>query len=408
MTEHYIDTPRTDAGNTTFLNNAQDLENLSVENSFQIPANGENDLLKQLRTNRRGLDLRTPRSRAPLNDRRNLPTAPGHGEFTPLMKSVTKNNLLRNGKKNGVPDTPAFLKPGFKNSVESPALPAPDGSAVYGDETASSLTEQDQVTPIPQVASSSAQSTPLATLPKRDGGGLFADGATLKEQENVGFFSYGRLYESDKLIYHVQIINKVEKENFGLKLKIHFLEEQLKKSGPGLNEAALKENTELKVTRVTMQKELHRYRKSLGQAERDLEDYRSQFSELQEKARQKHADASLREEVERLRRDVEKKEAEIKELKEDLRSAEGRDAEAGRMRDEIEDLQAELRERDRILEEKEDEIVRLLLYDLKRLSLILVSGRAKGTSQQGLGCHCGIGRGLRILSERSSRPSRSA
>lgn len=131
----------------------------------------------------------------------------------------------------------------------------------------------------------------------------------------------------------------------------------LRKSGPGLNEAALKENTELKITRITMQKELHRYRKNLGQAERDLEAYRLQFSELQEKMKQKHADASLREELENLNKDVEKKEEDIEELKEKLSAAEKQDEEAETLRQEIEDLQADLREKDRIIEERDDEIV---------------------------------------------------
>ena len=47
------------------------------------------------------------------------------------------------------------------------------------------------------------------------------------------------------------IINKVEKENFGLKSKMHFLEETLRKAGPDFNAAALKENTDLKVDRMT-------------------------------------------------------------------------------------------------------------------------------------------------------------
>ncbi len=205
MAEHYIETPRTDAGNATFVNNS--LESLSVENSFQVPAKEKNDLITQIRNNRRGLDLNTPRTRAPFADRRNLSAAPVHGEFTPLMKSVTKKNLLRNGQQNGVPQTPAFLKPGHASIVDSPALPAAESSAVYGDETGTSLGGEDEGTPVPQVASSSAQSTPLATLPKRDGGGLLADGAnmmTLREQENVSFLrednyhNYRSLYNQSR------------------------------------------------------------------------------------------------------------------------------------------------------------------------------------------------------------------
>jgi hypothetical protein len=45
----------------------------------------------------------------------------------------------------------------------------------------------DQATPIPQVASSSAQSTPLPGLLGRNGAGMLGDGQnmTLKEQERV-------------------------------------------------------------------------------------------------------------------------------------------------------------------------------------------------------------------------------
>src|SRR5438552_16623097 len=156
---------------------------------------------------------------------------------------------------------------------------------------------------------------------------------------------------------HSQIINKIEKENFGLKLKIHFLEDALRKSGPGYSEAALKENTELKVDKVTMQKELHRYRKTLGAAERDLEQYRQQILEIQERAKRKHADDGLREELERLRGELADKEAEVQELREKLEKAEQRE-DAERLKENLNDLEADLREKDRIIEEREDEIVR--------------------------------------------------
>jgi hypothetical protein len=55
-----------------------------------------------------------------------------------------------------------------------------------------------------------------------------------------------------------------------LKLKIHYLQEQLQKAGPEYNQAALQENTELKVTKITMQRDIARYKKNLQQAERDL------------------------------------------------------------------------------------------------------------------------------------------
>ena len=179
----YIETPRTDAGNATFMTNGHNLEDFSVENSFVAPSKGNDDLLHQMRKGR-GLDLKTPRARNPLADRHNPPNVPRLGEFTPLLKSVRKNNF---NKAKGVPQTPAFLKDGFKG-VDTPALPGIESSKIYGEETGSLVRDDDDGTPVPQVASSSAQSTPVA-LPNRDSGGvLTAEGnaMTLREQENVG------------------------------------------------------------------------------------------------------------------------------------------------------------------------------------------------------------------------------
>ena len=185
-----LETPRTEAGNATFMTNGHNLEDFSVENSFIAPA--KNDDLLQHARNGRGLNLKTPRARNPLADRRNLPNVPKTGEFTPLLKSVAKKNFIRGNAARGVPQTPAFLKDGYKGG-ETPALPGTDSSRIYGEETGSLAGGDDENTPVPQVASSSAQSTPLA-LPQRDAGGvLTAEGnaLTLREQENVGLLGDG-------------------------------------------------------------------------------------------------------------------------------------------------------------------------------------------------------------------------
>ena len=184
----YIETPRTDAGNATFMTNGHNLEDFSVENSFVAPSRGNDDLLHQIRKGR-GPSIKTPRARNPLADRHNPPNVPRLGEFTPLLKSVTKNNFDRNKKPRGVPQTPAFLKDGFKGA-DTPGLPGIESSKIYGEETGSLAGDDDDGTPVPQVASSSAQSTPVAP-PNRDSGGvLTAEGnaMTLREQENVGGF----------------------------------------------------------------------------------------------------------------------------------------------------------------------------------------------------------------------------
>lgn len=198
----YIDTPRTEVdGNATFIRSAarHNLSALdSVENSFHSPSKDQ-DLLKEASSTRsrkhRDFSLRTPRAAAAprsarnaLHDRRNLPTAPpAKGEFTPLMKSVTKNNFLRNGTRaRGVPETPAFLRDGYREQ-ETPGLPRVDASELYDDPSMATIMEDHEVTPLPQVADSSAQSTPLPVLPGRDANGVVGNGQnmTLREQENV-------------------------------------------------------------------------------------------------------------------------------------------------------------------------------------------------------------------------------
>src|SRR6266516_3276803 len=113
-----------------------------------------------------------------------------------------------------------------------------------------------------------------------------------------------------------QIIDKIEKENFGLKMKIHFLEEAMSKRGNEFNQAALKENTDLKVNRITMQRELHKFKKHIAQAERDAEVYRLQLEEYRERLKRRQADESGRIEVERMQAELKTKDAQIEKMQE--------------------------------------------------------------------------------------------
>lgn len=196
----YIDTPRTEVdGNATYLTNGNrsagrtHLSALdSVENSFQSPSKDE-DIVKVIQDGRKrnsgGFKLTTPRagtgpktSRSAL-DKRQLPTAaPAKGEFTPLMQSATRNNMknMLGARGGGGPKTPSYLKSNYRSNQNTPGLP--EMSAMHEAEDTG-----DQATPVPQIASSSAQSTPL---PKT--GGLLNDGQnmTLKEQEKVTVSTY--------------------------------------------------------------------------------------------------------------------------------------------------------------------------------------------------------------------------
>lgn len=326
---HGLDTPRTNVGDATYLSRQPDFD-ISQELSFQSPSK-DNNLLHQLRNGRPGgISLRTPRSRAPLGDRRNLPAGIGGAEFTPLLKSATRNSARRGfGKENGaVPNTPAL------DRIEEDMTPIP---TVDTSRYSQNISYVDNT--LPQVDTSSAASTPLVLQsrkgenkdPLQDGKQL-----SLREQESV--------------------IDKIEKENFGLKLKIHFLEEALRKTGPEFNKDALKENTELKVDKVTMQRELHKYKKHLTAAEKDLESYRQQMLQVQERAKKKYADNEHLAEMERLRTSVEHQEAEIEQLQRQLGEDQGASVKADKLQDAIEDLEAELREKENLITEQEDQL----------------------------------------------------
>ena len=176
-------TPRTDAGNATSVTNGDNIDNLSMEKSFLWPSNKQNNLMSHMQ-NKRGMNARTPRTRTPLVDRPNASKIPTQTEFTPLLHSATKRNLSRRSKENGGPQTPGFLKNGYK-PTDSPALET-GNSCVYGDDSVSSVGADYREALEMPVASSSAQSTPLAVLPKRDGNGLDQLGSLpLREQEEV-------------------------------------------------------------------------------------------------------------------------------------------------------------------------------------------------------------------------------
>ncbi|KAI1751077.1 microtubule associated-domain-containing protein [Xylaria castorea] len=218
-----MDTPRSNLGDATYLGRPPPDFDMTLEASFQSPSK-DNNLVQQLR-NGRALNLRTPRgNRAPLGDRRNLPAGIGGSEFTPMLKSATRNSARRRGKENtnGL-TTPALGK--IDEDMDMTNVPVE--SSLFGPSRNLSYMT---ASPLPEVEESSAASTPLVQPTRRGGDkGPLQDGnqLSLREQENV--------------------IDKIEKENFGLKLKIHFLEEALRKTGPGFSEAALKENTDLKV-----------------------------------------------------------------------------------------------------------------------------------------------------------------
>lgn len=328
-----MDTPRTNLGDATYLGRPPPDFDMTQEPSFQSPAK-DNNLLQQLRSGQ-GASIRTPRgSRAPLVDRRNVPVGIGGAEFTPMLKSATRNRTRRRGKENtnGI-GTPALGKieedMDMTNVPVESSLFGPSRNMSYADNTA-----------LPEVEASSTASTPMV-LPTRHGGGkgILQDGnqLSLREQENV--------------------IDKIEKENFGLKLKIHFLEEALRKTGPGFSEATVKENTELKVDKVTMQRELGKYKKHLASAEKDLETYQQQILEVRERAKQKYADKDQKAENEALQRRLEDRDAEIEELRQQLNQAETENDDKASMERDISEYKRQLASAEKDIETYEERML---------------------------------------------------
>lgn len=359
-----LDTPRTNVGDATYLSRAPDFADISQEASFRSPGKDGN-LLQQLRNGRsHGISLRTPRQRGPLSDRQNLPPSVGGAEFTPLLKSATRNAINLQGKENPGRGQYSPGLGGMEEDGDLTPVARIDTSIYPGSHNRSYMDRT-----LPQADGSSVASTPLA-LPRRRGGdgGPLDDGnqLSLREQENV--------------------IDRIEKENFGLKLKIHFLEDALRKAGPGFSEAALKENTELKVDKVTMQRELHRCKKHLTSAERDLESYRRQMLELQEKAKRKHVDDSQREEMDNLRQTLEQREAEIERLQRQVDLEADAQGQIEKLKDDIGDLEADVRDKERLLSDRDDELEALQdkldeaeenLKDAERQALELKQGSAQ-------------------------------
>ncbi|KAK7931911.1 hypothetical protein PG985_002623 [Apiospora marii] len=329
-----LDTPRTNVGDATYLSRQPDFD-MTQEPSFQSPPD-KNNLFQQMRNGRSGAaSVRTPRgSRAPLGNKRNLPAGIGGAEFTPMLKSATRNSARRSygGKENqnGLA-TPALRK--IEEDGDMTNIPVE--SSLYGPSRHSYV----EATPMPETDNTSDASTPLVVPPRRGGDkGPLHDGnqLSLREQENV--------------------IDRIEKENFGLKLKIHFLEEALRKAGPGFEKAALKENTELKVDKFTMQRDLQKYKKQLANAEADLETYSKQILEVQERAKKKYADEGMRREAEKLRKELDEKDAEIEELHRRLDDGNRDGDKIEQLQDDIGDLQADLRQREREVGEREEEL----------------------------------------------------
>ena len=177
-----IETPRTDfAASVT-----QGPDKLAEITQFSIPSpsKDKNDLVQKIR-GMRAPEQWTPRSRPPFADRLNL-QQPSRPEFTPLLKSATRNRTQLQGKENlklnGKLATPA----GFRESYRSELGDLPENSSVlYQDDTTASDGGRQATPQVPQ-SSSSVIATPVPALNGHNGGTMGeAQYGSLREQEAV-------------------------------------------------------------------------------------------------------------------------------------------------------------------------------------------------------------------------------
>ena len=145
----------------------------------------------------------------------------------------------------------------------------------------------------------------------------------------------------------MQHIDNLKKENFNIKLKVHFLEERLAQLAPDQVEAALKQNINLKIEVQQRGMELKKVRKLVLELE----------NELQRVQRGDAARSSRECELEVL---LEKREQDIRELRRRLSSESGEDDAALREAEERNiELEDELENVRHLLEENMDELERL-------------------------------------------------
>ncbi|KAG8833328.1 hypothetical protein FRC17_010860 [Serendipita sp. 399] len=148
-----------------------------------------------------------------------------------------------------------------------------------------------------------------------------------------------------------KVIDQIKKENFSLKLKVHFLEERLAQLAPDHIEAALKQNINLKIEVQSRGVELKKYKKLLLQMEQELARIKTQDNRAREEELQAEVESLTRELRELRRRKMGSGRDDVA-----LTEARGRNEELEQRLVQLED---ELEGAKALIEENLDEIERL-------------------------------------------------
>ncbi len=147
----------------------------------------------------------------------------------------------------------------------------------------------------------------------------------------------------------MQHIDNLKKENFNIKLKVHFLEERLAQLAPDQVEAALKQNINLKIEVQQRGMELKKVRKLVLELENELQ--RIQRGDAARSSRERELEVLL-----------ERREHEIRDLRRRLTSESSQDDAQAALREAEErnaELEDELENVRHLLEENMDELERL-------------------------------------------------
>ncbi|KAI5294203.1 hypothetical protein KEM52_004494 [Ascosphaera acerosa] len=291
------------------------------------------------------------KSRIPLQRRHLLQSGPSsqNGEFTPLLNSAVKASHLSRSRSAGALETPA---PGPRSQLNFnfSTTPRSDSGGPYGD-LSDDTGGYRPPTPMPQPDGTTPQSSPLPQMPDQDGN-ILGDGQamTLKEQ--------------------VKQLDKLEKENFDLKMRVTLLDQQLRNTKPEYREKVHQEVVDLKIEKGQLQRNLVRYKTQLKQANQTVATYQQELqaataaataatrssTSATDSAKQSGIDDGLR-------RQLQQQDARLQEMVHKLEAAQHeqqeRSDEVAQLRDEINDLQYDLRERDRALDARDEKIAQL-------------------------------------------------
>ena len=162
-------------------------------------------------------------------------------------------------------------------------------------------------------------------------------------------YAYARKH-GDYILKLSQHIDALKKENFNIKLKVHFLEERLAQLAPDQIDAALKQNINLKIEVQQRGLEMKKYKKLVLELERELE--RSQKGRTREKELEERL-----EEMERELLELKRKRAGVGRVGDELRERHSElEDENASLKNEVEQLRELLEESNAALQDLQDDV----------------------------------------------------